>query len=203
VTAPSQGRRHGAALAANVSVRTFRGHGRGRVGSASDAEGGSLPAVPHVVYALFSDPEAADRVRAELTRGGKDGPGLDVRPHEHHLDANQLPEGATTFGRNMVVTTAISSVFFTVAGVVVGAFDLMLGVGPFMGGAIGLITGLVIGVYTAMQAGTRVAKPALLALAPRLPAGAVLLTIEVDTHREAERVIELLDERGADTTGIC
>lgn len=159
--------------------------------------------MPHVVYALFSDPEAADQVRAELTRGGKDGPGLDVRPHERHLDANQLPEDATTFGRNMVITTAIASVFFTVAGVVVGAFDLVLGVGPFMGAVIGLITGLVIGVYTAMQAGTRVAKPPILALAPRLPAGAVLLTVEVDTRGEAERVVERLDERGAETTGIC
>lgn len=159
--------------------------------------------MPHVVYALFSDPEAADRVRAELTRGGKDGPGLDVRPHERYLDANQLPEDATTFGRNMVVTTTIASVFFTVAGVVVGAFDLVIGMGPFMGATIGLITGVVIGVFTAMQAGTRVAKPPLLALAPRLPAGAVLLTIEVDTRREAEQVVEQLEERGAETTGIC
>lgn len=159
--------------------------------------------MPHVVYALFDDPEAGDRVRAELSRGGKDGPGLDVRPHERHLDANQLPEGATTFGRNMVVTTAIACVFFTVTGLVVGAYDLVLGVGPFMGVVIGLITGLVIGVFTAMQAGTRVAKPPLLALAPRLPQGAVLLTIEIDTRREAERIVEQLDERGAATTGIC
>ena len=159
--------------------------------------------MPHVVYALFEDAEVADQVRSELTRGGKDGPGLDVRPHERHLDANQLPEGATNFGRNMVVTTAIASVFFTVAGVVVGAFDLVLGVGTFMGAVIGLITGVVIGVYTAMQAGTRVAKPPILALAPRLPQGAVLLTIELDHRHEAERLVEQLDERGAETSGIC
>jgi hypothetical protein len=159
--------------------------------------------VPHVVYALFEEPEAADRIRAELSRGGKGGPGLDVRAHERHLDANQLPEGATSFGRNMVITTAIASVFFTVAGLVVGAYDLVLGVGPFMGVVLGLITGLVIGVFTAMQAGTRVAKPPLLALAPRLPQGAVLLTIEVATRGEAERIVEQLDERGAETAGIC
>jgi hypothetical protein len=156
-----------------------------------------------VVYALFEEPEAADRIRAELSRGGKGGPGLDVRAHERHLDANQLPEGATSFGRNMVITTAIASVFFTVAGLVVGAYDLVLGVGPFMGVVLGLITGLVIGVFTAMQAGTRVAKPPLLALAPRLPQGAVLLTIEVATRGEAERIVEQLDERGAETAGIC
>jgi hypothetical protein len=159
--------------------------------------------VPHVVYALFDDPAAADQVRSELSRGGT-GPGLDVRPHERHLDANQLPEAATTFGRNMVVTTAISSVFFTVAGVVVGAYDVVIGMGPGMGAVIGLITGVVIGVFTAMQAGTRVAKPPLLALAARLPQGAVLLTIEVDSRRQAEKVLEQLDERGvAEATGIC
>lgn len=157
--------------------------------------------MPHVVYALFQDPKTADEVRAELTRGS--GPALDVRPHERHLDANQLPEGATTFGRNMVITTAIACVFFTTAGVVVGAYDVVLGMGPFMGAVIGVITGLVIGVFTAMQAGTRVAKLPLLALAPRLPQGAVLLTIEVDTRSEAERVVEQLAERGAETTGIC
>jgi hypothetical protein len=159
--------------------------------------------VPHVVYALFDDPQMADQVRAELSRGGKAGPGLDVRPHERHLDANQLPEGATTFGRNMVVTTAIASVFFTVAGVVVGAYDVVLGMGPGMGAVIGLITGLVIGVFTAMQAGTRVAKPPLLALAPRLPQGAVLLTIEVDSRGEAAKIVDQLDDRGAEATGIC
>lgn len=159
--------------------------------------------MPHVVYALFQDPEAADRLRAELVRGGKDGPGLDVRAHERRLDANQLPEDATSFGRNMKVTTAISTVFFTVAGLVVGAYDLVLGMGAFMGVVIGSITGVVVGVFTAMQAGTRVAKPPLLALAHRLPEGAVLLTIEVDTRGQAERVLEQLDDRGAEATGLC
>jgi hypothetical protein len=176
--------------------------GRGGRGRRAGSGACTFPPVPHVVYALFDDPRAADQVRAELSRGGT-GPGLDVRQHERHLDANQLPEAATTFGRNMVVTTAISSVFFTVAGVVVGAYDVVIGMGPGMGAAIGLITGLVIGVFTAMQAGTRVAKPPLLALAPRLPQGAVLLTIEVDSRRAAETVLEQLDDRGAETTGLC
>lgn len=159
--------------------------------------------VPHVVYALFEDPEAADEVRSDLSRGGKDGRGLDIRAHERRLDANQLPEGATYFGRNLVVTTVISSVFFMVSGLVLGLYDVVVGMGPGMGTAIGLITGVVIGVYTAMQAGTRVAKAPLLELAPRLPAGAVLLTIEVDTRGEADRLVDELDERGADTCGIC
>ncbi|MCX4243695.1 MGR2/ROMO1 family protein [Paraliomyxa miuraensis] len=159
--------------------------------------------MPQVVYALFEDAKAADQVRADLSRGGKDGPGLDVRPHERRLDANQLPEGATTFGRNLVITTAIASVFFMVTGLVLGLYDVVVGMGPGMGLAIGLITGLVIGVYTAMQAGTRVAKPEILELAPRVSQGAVLLTIEVDTRREADQVVDQLDDRGADTVGIC
>lgn len=159
--------------------------------------------MPQVVYALFEDAKVADQVRSELSRGGKGGPGLDVRAHERHLDANQLPEDATSFGRNMVVTTTISTVFFTVAGVVVGAYDVVIGMSAFMGMVIGLITGVVIGVFTAMQAGTRVAKAPLLALAHRLPQGAVLLTIEVDTRGEAERIVEQLGERGTETVGIC
>ncbi len=160
--------------------------------------------MPHVVYALFEDPETADEVRADLSRGGKGGRGLEARAHERRLDANQLPEGATYFGRNLVVATAISCVFFTIAGLVLGLYDVVLGMGPGMGVVIGLITGVVIGVYTAMQAGTRVAKPPLLALALRLPQGAVLLTIEVDSRRQAEKVLEQLDERGvAEATGIC
>jgi hypothetical protein len=159
--------------------------------------------VPHVVYALFDDAEAADRIRAELSRGGKGGRGLEVKPHERRLDANQLPEGATYFGRNLVVATAIATVFFGVAGLVLGLYDVVLGMGPGMGVVIGVITGVVIGVFTGMQAGTRVAKPPLVALAPRLPEGAVLLTIELDSRTEAQRLVEELDERGAETAGIC
>lgn len=159
--------------------------------------------MPHVVYALFEDSEVADRIRAELSRGGKGGRGLEVKPHERWLDANQLPEGATYFGRNLMVATVISCVFFGLAGLVLGLYDVVLGMGPGMGVVIGLITGVVIGVFTGMQAGTRVAKPPLVALAPRLPAGAVLLTIEVDTRGEAERLVDELEERGADTAGVC
>lgn len=157
----------------------------------------------HVVYALFADPEVADRARAELSRRGEGAPGLDVYAHERHLDANQLPEAATSFGRNMVITTAIGSVFFVVAGVVIGMLDIVPGMGPGMGVLLGLISGVVIGIYTAMQAGTRVAKPPLLELAPRLEHGAVLLTIEVESRTRAEGIVDDLDERGADSSGIC
>lgn len=159
--------------------------------------------MPHVVYALFEDAEAAEQIRAELSRVGKGGPGLDVRQHERRLDANQLPEGATSFGRNLVIMTALSSAFFMIAGFVLGLYDVVVGMGPGMGLAIGLITGVVIGVFTAMQAGTRVAKAPLLELAPRLPAGAVLLTIEVESRHEADQIVDDLDERGADSVGVC
>ena len=159
--------------------------------------------MPHVVYALFDDAERGERVRAELSRRDGDGQGLDVQPHERHLDANQLPESATYYGRNMIVTTAAGSVFFMIAGAVVGAYDIVPGMGAGLGVLLGLISGVVIGIYTAMQAGTRVAKEALRELAPRIEQGAVLLTIEVFTRTEADRLVDLLDEREADESGIC
>lgn len=159
--------------------------------------------MPHLVYALFSDAEAADAVRTELMRRDEEGPGYDVQPHERRLDANQLPESATTYGRNMVVATAVGSVFFMIAGVTVGAYDVVPGMGPGMGLLLGLISGLVIGIYTGMQAGTRVAKAPIQVLGPRLLEGAVLLTIEVSTREEAERLVDRLDERDAEQSGIC
>lgn len=156
-----------------------------------------------VVYALFADAEAADRAHAELSRAGAHGPGHDVRPHERHLDTNQLPESATTYGRNMAMATAVGSLFFMIAGGVIGTTELVPGMGVGMGIVLGLISGVVIGVYTGMQAGTRVAKPPIGALAHRLPEGAVLLTIEVSSHHEAERVVEQVDELGAETSGLC
>lgn len=157
----------------------------------------------HVVYALFTDPEVAEGARADLSRHGAGAPGLNVQPHERRLDANQLPEAATSFGRNMVVTTAIGTAFFVVAGIVVGLLDLVPGMGPGMGVLLGIISGTVVGVYTAMQAGTRVAKPALAELAPRVEAGAVLLTIELESRSRAEALVDDLDERGAEVCGVC
>lgn len=159
--------------------------------------------MPRLVYALFDDAEDADRARADLTRCGEGGLGLDVQPHERQLDANQLPESGTTYGRNIVITTAIACVVFMIAGVGVGLYDVVPGIGPGMGVMLGFIFGVVMGVYTAMQAGTRTAKAPLLELAPRLPQGAVLLTVEVSRGTEADRVIDEFDERGAETSGVC
>ncbi len=157
----------------------------------------------HVVYALFADANAADEVHAELSRVGNGGPGHDVCHHVRHLDTNQLPEGATTYGWNMAMATIVGSVFFMLAGAIIGAYDVVPGMGPGMGILLGLISGVVIGVYTAMQAGTRIAKAPIQALAPRLPQGAVLLTIEVETRQQADTVIEYVDEHDAEDFGIC
>lgn len=156
-----------------------------------------------MVYALFTDSATADAVCTDLTRRGEGGPGYDVQPHAHHLDANQLPESATTYGRNMLMSTVVGSVFFMIVGVVVGIYEVVPGLGPGMGVLLGLISGVVIGIYTAMQAGTRVAKEPIAVLGPRLQEGAVLLTVEVSTRKEAERLVDQLDERNAETSGIC
>lgn len=157
----------------------------------------------HVVFALFEDSAVADKACTELSRRGEGEPGLDARVHEKHLDTNQLPEGATFFGRNLVWNTVGGSVFFAVSGIIIGIYEVVPGLSAAMGALLGVISGAVIGVYTAMQAGTRVAKEPIQALAPRLPQGDVLLTVEVDGRARAESIVEDLEERGATESGIC
>ncbi len=159
--------------------------------------------MPHVVYALFEDTEAADLACADLSRRPPEGPGHDMQAHETRLDPDRLPDAATSYGRQLVMSTAVGSAFFIIAGAVLGAYDVVTGMGVGMGMLLGLISGVVIGVYTGMQAGTRVAKAPLLELAPRLGQGAVLLTAEVFRRQDAETLVDELDERGADTSGIC
>ena len=158
--------------------------------------------MPHVVYALFEDAELAEKTRADLTRRTSNT-GYDVQPHERHIDANQLPDSATFYGRNLVMATTVGSVFFVACGAVLGIYDVIPGVGPGMGMLLGLICGTVIGIYTGMQAGTRVAKEPIAVLAPQVEAGAVLLTIEVSARHNADKLVDDLDERGADECGIC
>ncbi len=159
--------------------------------------------MPHVVYALFEDAEVADLARADLSRGAPHGPGHDVQPHERRLDPDRLPDAATSYGRQLVMSTTLGSAVFMIAGAILGAYDVVPGMNVDMGVLLGLISGTVIGVYTGMQAGTRVAKAPLLELAPRLGQGAVLLTIEVSRRELADQLVDELDERGARPSGIC
>jgi hypothetical protein len=151
-----------------------------------------------VVFALFDSSDVAAAAEADLRHGQVGGPLNVAQVHTRApLDTNILPEGATEFGRNLVIAMAAGGVFMAAAGAVAGAMDLMLGMGVGMGIALGLVTGLLMGLVGAMQAGTRVAKSSLRALEPRLTEGRALLVIEVDDGREADRVVEVLERHQA------
>ena len=120
------------------------------------------------------------------------------------LDANILPEGATEFGRNLVIAMVAGALVMGAAGAIAGAFDLMLGMGVGMGLGLGFLTGVLMGLVGAMQAGTRVAKAPLRALEPKLTGAHALLVIEVEDRREAVRVVEVIERNhplGVDTIG--
>jgi hypothetical protein len=146
-----------------------------------------------VVYALLEDAAAAAAAEASMRSTFGRGGAAVVQLHTRApLDANQLPEGATEFGRNIVMAMLGGGAFMAAAGGIVGALDLMLGLGVGLGIALGCVTGLLMGLVGAMQAGTRVAKPQLRALEPRLAAGATLLLVEVEGRDEAAQVLEQL-----------
>ena len=146
-----------------------------------------------VVYALL-ERSAAEAAEAELRRDHVGGHLNVAQLHERApLDANILPEGATEFGRNLLIAMAAGGVFMAVAGAIAGAMDLMLGMGIGMGLALGFVTGLLMGLVGAMQAGTRAAKLPLRELEPRIIEGRALLVIEVDGRREAAAVDSVLE----------
>jgi hypothetical protein len=145
-----------------------------------------------VVYALL-ERSAADAAEAELRRDHVGGHLNVAQVHERTLDANILPEGATEFGRNLLIAMAAGGVFMAAAGAIAGAMDLMLGMGVGMGVALGFVTGLLMGLVGAMQAGTRVAKLPLRELEPRMTEGRAVLVIEVDARHEAAAVDSVLE----------
>lgn len=146
-----------------------------------------------VVYALLERSEA-EAAEAELRRDQVGGHLNVAQLHTRApLDSNILPEGATEFGRNLIIAMAIGGVFMAVAGAIAGAMDLMLGMGVGMGIALGFVTGLLMGLVGAMQAGTRVAKLPLRELESRVSEDRALLVIEVDGRREATAVDEVLE----------
>jgi hypothetical protein len=157
-----------------------------------------------VVYALFDSAEAAARaettVRAEHGRGGSCVlQSFDRAP----LDGNILPEGATEFGRNLVIAMLAGAAFMSVAGGIVGGLDLLLGMGVGMGIALGFVTGLLMGLVGAMQAGTRIPKPVLRALEPRLARGCILLIVEPVRAQDCDAVVTTLEQLGPSEFGTC
>jgi hypothetical protein len=145
-----------------------------------------------VVYALFESPAAAAAAETDVgQRHASTTPRLVQQHVTAPIDANILPDSATGYGRNLLLAMAAGAVFMGVAGGIAGGLDLVLGMGVGFGIALGGITGLLMGLVGAMQAGTRVAKPQLLALEDRIRRGAALLVVEADPHESSE-VVETL-----------
>jgi hypothetical protein len=150
-----------------------------------------------IVYALFADAATAAAAEAELRdehgRGGANVAQLHTRAP---LDANILPEGATEFGRNVVIMMIAGAIFMATVGGIAGAMDLMLGMNIAMGVGLGFVTGALMGLVGAMQAGTRVPKPALRAVEPRLAEGCALLVVELRRREDAAQVIAAIERHG-------
>lgn len=156
-----------------------------------------------VTIALFERSDDAEVAEAAIASAfARGGACLTQRHRRAPLDGNILPEGATEFGRNIAIAMVAGGVFMAIAGGLAGAFDLMLGMGVGMGVGLGFVTGLLMGLVGAMQAGTRIPKPAVRALEARLAQGGTILLVEVDAAR-TEAVGELLEQHGAAAIEVC
>lgn len=155
-----------------------------------------------IVYALLEG-AAADAADEDLRRSGSAGAANPAQLHRRApLDANILPDGATEYGRNLLIAMAAGAVIMAATGAIAGALDLMLGMGVAMGTALGLVTGTLMGLVGAMQAGTRVAKAPLRSLEPSITDGRALLIIEVSTRADAARVADIMKRHGPAEVGI-
>ncbi|MBX7077845.1 MAG: hypothetical protein K1X88_01580 [Nannocystaceae bacterium] len=151
--------------------------------------------MPLVVYALFDEAAPAERAAAAIQRAHGRGGEVVVQLHDRApLDGNLLPEGATEFGRNMLIAMAAGGVFMAVAGGIAGAFDLLLGMTVAMGVGLGGVTGVLMGLVGAMQAGTRIPRAEIRALEQRMGGGRRLLLVELTRRDEARAVLDALDE---------
>ncbi len=152
-----------------------------------------LPRMAVIVYALFADEASANEAERRLQEEREAPEPRAIQVHRKApLDGNILPEGATEFGRNLIIAMIAGAVFMTAAGGIAGAMDLVLGMSVGMGMALGFVTGLLMGMVGAMQAGTRIAKAPLLELEPEIHNGRVLLLTEVES-REVDAVVETLE----------
>jgi ABC-type dipeptide/oligopeptide/nickel transport system permease subunit len=150
------------------------------------------PPMP-VVVALFASNAAAEAAELAIGRACSRGGECLIQRHTRvPFDGNSLPDGATEFGRNIVIAMVAGGLFMATAGALAGAFDLMLGMGIGMGIALGFVTGLLMGLVGAMQAGTRIPKPALRGLVARFVPGGAILVVEIDAARvdEVETLLE-------------
>ena len=156
-----------------------------------------------VVYATFASREASDVAVTTLARRTDGHEPFSLQLHRDHLDSLTLPEAATQVGRNTLVAAGAGGLIGLVMGVVGGSVVHIAGLTPASAGAIGMVTGVLIGLMSAIMSGARDPKPDIAALVPKLAQGAVIVTVEVHDGAQAEYVEDLLDEHGASDVGRC
>lgn len=148
-----------------------------------------------IVYALFADPETAEQAKRELAEAlPTKRLYIPLSFASAPLEGNELPESATEFGRNLVLMIVLGAVVMGAAGAIAGAAGWVLGFDAALGLGLGGVTGALMGLVGAMQAGTRRAKAALRELEPRLQAGATLVLIEVE-RADVDTAVESLERR--------
>lgn len=158
-----------------------------------------------VVYALFESRAAAEPAVTALARRSERHEPFSIQLHKDRLDPLALPESATQVGRNNFIAAVGGGGIGLVLGVVGAWFVHVPGLTPASAGAIGLITGVLIGAMSALMSGARDPKPPIAALAPRIggEADAVLVTVEVRDGEQAKYVEDLLDTHQALELGVC
>ncbi len=157
-----------------------------------------------VVYALFDTARTAaaaeTAVRSEFGRAGA----CTIQTFDRTpIDGTNLPDGATEFGRNLLIAMGAGGLVMTIAGGVAGALDLLLGMGVALGLGLGCVTGLLMGLVGAMQAGTRIPKRELRELEPRIGGGRVLVVVEPASKADGDGVIEALERFEPRELGTC
>ncbi len=157
-----------------------------------------------IIYGLFDSRSAAQPVVAELTRNCDEHQTFAVQIHERSpLEADHLPEGATSSGRNTLVAAAAGAAIGAVAGAIAGTFVEIPGIGPGIMVGFGLLAGAMVGVLSAMMSGHRAPKPVLAQAATHLQDGTVLVLVVTSSGHESDWVEAFLDDSGGDSVGRC
>ncbi|MCA9714196.1 MAG: hypothetical protein H6713_01900 [Myxococcales bacterium] len=155
----------------------------------------------NVVYGVFPSNEASEPAIHELVNHT---PPFSVQTFENQpIDANHLPEGATEFGRNIVLSTIWGGVLGAIFGLVSTAFYVFPGFGPVLNTLFGAASGVIIAFYTVIMAGTRIAKQPILEIERQLGDGPILLVIETESRKDADTVAECLEKHAADPVDYC
>ncbi len=150
----------------------------------------------NVVYGVFKSAAASEPAIHELVNHQ---PPFSVQTFdEQPIDTNHLPEGATEFGRNIVISCIWGTVLGALFGFASGWVYTFPGFGPVLNTLFGAGSGIIIAFYTVIMIGTRVALEPIQRIEQQLGDGTILLVIETEARKDAELVADCLEKHNAD-----